>query len=121
MTFVKGQSGNPGGRKPMTDEERAVKKLTKETFNDLSEKMMTCTKEELEDMIAMGLPFESELFIRMMLTLAEKGDMTQYQKYLDRRIGKVKEEVEINLPKPTIIQLSGDKQIVLGSERDEDE
>jgi hypothetical protein len=94
MPFKKGQSGNPSGRPKETEQEKIVKQMTRETYAEMAHAMMTCTKEELEDMIARGLPFESELFIRMMLNLAEKGDWGQYEKYLNQRIGKVPDKVD---------------------------
>ena len=123
MAYKKGESGNPKGRPPLSEKQRVVSKLTKETFAELCEKMMTCTREEIEDLLAATMPYEAELFIRHMLALGENPDWNQYNRYLDRRIGKVVEQVEMIVPKPTIIQLSGERQIVLGAEmpREDDE
>jgi hypothetical protein len=35
--FLPGQSGNPGGREPMTEGERLVRKLTKAQFKEVAE------------------------------------------------------------------------------------
>lgn len=94
MAFQKGKSGNPGGRKPITEKEKAVNKLTKETFNDLCETMMKCTREEIIELISGKLPYESELFLLHMIDLGEKPDWAKYEKYLSRRIGPIKEEIE---------------------------
>jgi hypothetical protein len=118
--FKKGKSGNPTGRPKLTPEDKAVKQLTRETWNDLSQKMMTCSQTDLEEILARGgMPFEAELFIRHMLKLGETPDWHAYEKYLARRIGPVKQEVEVSLPKPTIIELSDGRKIVAGASKEE--
>ena len=119
--FKKGRSGNPGGRPKQTEQDKLVKTLTKETFNDLCQKMMTCTKDELEEIIAKSVPYEVELFIRHMLALGENPDWNQYQKYLERRIGKVQDEMKIEMPKPTVIRLSDGGAMILGTQTDNEQ
>lgn len=114
-SFKPGSSGNPTGRPKLTPEEKAVKALTRETWNELSQKMMTCDKSELEALLAEKVPYEVELFIRHMLALGERPDWQAYEKYLARRIGPVKQEVEITAPKPTVIKrLGSGEEVVLG-------
>ena len=121
MAYNQGETGNKGGRPKLTDKQRNVAKMTKDTFAELNEKMMTLTREELTDLIAGSLPYEAELFIIHMLDMGQNPNWADYERYLSRRIGKVADHVEISLPKPTIIQLSGDRQIVLGNELQEDD
>jgi hypothetical protein len=119
--FKKGRSGNPSGRPKQTPEEKAVKQLTRETWNDLSQKMMTCSQDGLEELLARGgLPFESELFIRHMLKLGESPDWHAYEKYLARRIGPVKQELELSAPKPIVIHRRDGSSTELGY-KEEDE
>ena len=118
--FKKGVSGNLSGRPALTEEEKIIKKMTKETFNDLCQKMMSCSKEDLEDLVATKMPYEAELFIRHMLSLGEDPDWHAYAKYLERRIGKVKDEIEITaLPKPTIIKRADGSEVELGAKLEE--
>ena len=121
MAFKKGVSGNPQGRPKETEKDKIVKKLTKETWNDLSEKMMTCSKDELEDIIAKECPFEIEIFIRHMLSLGEKPDWHQYSKYLERRIGKVQDELKIDMPQPTIIHYADGTSLEMSAKKEDEE
>ena len=118
--FKKGKSGNPTGRPKETPEDKVVKQLTRQTWNDLSQKMMTCTQQDLIKLLATGeLPYESELFIQHMITLGEKPDWHAYEKYLARRIGPVKQELELSLPKPIVIHRRDGSQTILGHEEEE--
>jgi hypothetical protein len=95
-----GQSGNASGRPKLTEQERVVNQLTKETWNELCEKMMTCSRAELVRMIesdeaSNDLSYEARLFILHMLHLGNVPDWTAYEKYLARRIGKVKDEIDL--------------------------
>lgn len=120
--FKPGQSGNSGGRPKLTDKDRIVQKLTRETWNELSEKMMTCTKDQLEALIAAECPMEVETFIRHMLAINEDPDWHAYEKYLARRIGPVKQDINLTVhPKPTVINLLNGDKMILGTEGDNDE
>ena len=109
--FKKGQSGNPGGRTPLTPEEKSVKLLTRQKFAELVQLIMTKSREDLEALISQSLPYEEELFIRHMLDLGQVTNWNQYDKYLDRRIGKVKEEMDVNVVRHTIKKLSGEERV----------
>lgn len=119
--FKKGKSGNPSGRPKLTPEDKAVKQLTRETWNDLSQKMMTCSQTDLEELLARGVPYESELFIRHMLKLGESPDWHAYEKYLARRIGPVKQELEISAPKPIVIKHRDGSATELGYQEEGEE
>lgn len=96
--FKPGCSGNPGGRPKKTDKERAVEQLTKETWNDLCQKMMTLDRDALSALLGQSMPYEVELFIRHMLDLGERPSWDAYEKYLARRIGKVPSPHEVSGP-----------------------
>lgn len=119
--FQPGKSGNPSGRPKLTEQDKIVRKLTRETWNDLCEKMMQCSEDELrllsEDT---RQPYEVVLFLRHVLALGIDPDMQAYEKYLARRIGPVKAEVDVNLIKPTIIRRRNGEEIVLTTMRDLD-
>ena len=118
--FKPHQSGNPSGRAPDSPMDKIVKKMTKETFSNLAQLMMSKDKDGLEDVIAAKVPFEVELFIRHMLSLGENPDWAKYEKYLERRIGKVKDEVDV-VVKPFVINRPGGGTTILGTTTGEDE
>jgi hypothetical protein len=95
-SFVKGQSGNPSGRRKLTEKEQAVKVMTQTQFAEIAELMMTKTKEQLMDILAGTIPYEMELFIRHMLDLGEAPNWSNYERYLRRRIGDVPQNIEVS-------------------------
>lgn len=119
--FQKGVSPNPGGRPKLTPEDKIVKELTRKTWNDLSEKMMTCSTQELQELLAGDPPAEVEIFVRHILELAENPDWAAYEKYLARRIGPVPAQIDLNIhPKPTVIRkLDGSSVHMTTEEKDE--
>lgn len=120
--FKPGETGNPHGRPPLSAADRALKKMTREVFSELQQLFMTSTRDEIMDyMNGPSVSYESELFIRHMLALGENPNWSDYSKYLDRRIGKVKDEVEINLVKPTVIRRHTGEEVVLGVKEEEQE
>jgi hypothetical protein len=119
--FQPGQSGNPTGKRPLTPQEKAVKVMTREQFAELAELTMRATKEEIEDLLGGKLPYEQELYIRHMLALGERPDWHQYRHYLERRIGKVPDQLEVTHPKPTVIEKRDGTQVVLGVEDGKEE
>ncbi len=77
--FIPGVSGNPDGRPPMTEEEKIVKKATKELVSEYKEKL------------AEALPLISPVLIAK----AMEGDMQAIKEVNDRVMGKAKETMEM--------------------------
>lgn len=77
--FIPGVSGNPDGRPPMTEEEKIVKKATKELVSEYKEKL------------AEALPLISPVLIAK----AMDGDMQAIKEVNDRVMGKAKETMEM--------------------------
>lgn len=101
----------------LTEEEKSVKLLTRKKFAHLVQMIMTKPKEDLEQFLAgPNIPFEEELFIRHVLALGDNPNFMAYDKYLDRRIGKVKDELELTAkPKRTVIHRQDGSQVELAT------
>lgn len=118
--FKPGESGNPSGRPALSQIEKDTKRMTRDQYASIQQVVMTKTKEELIEIVARGLPFEEELFILHVLELGEKPNMIAYDKYLDRRIGKVKEEIDVRGIRPTIIERRDGSEFILDVEEKEE-
>lgn len=117
--FVKGQSGNPAGKKPLPltlrDFAKAAKAEIIQEFKDL----WSCTEDELKEIIGIvkekdiydgdyvdkfnrnrdtsnDVPAVRKFIARAILISIQTGDMHHIDRILDRVIGKVKEEVDVN-------------------------
>lgn len=98
-----------------------IKRLTKEQFRDLASLITGATYEELQLMLDRpGTTMMTTMIIKICLAIADKGDMHALQILLDRLIGKVKDEIDVNV-KPTIIKRSDGSQVILGMKAKEEE
>jgi len=79
--FKPGQSGNPNGRPPMTEEEKLLKKAQRDLIKEY--------KESLRD----ALPLISPILIAK----AMEGDMTAIKEVNDRVMGKAETKADIKL------------------------
>lgn len=85
------------GRPPLTGEEKALRHLTKTEVTELASMILKGSNDEL-----LGLKDNpnTTIFQTMIASVAiaiiKKGDMDALDKLLNRLIGKVKEEVDVN-------------------------
>lgn len=78
--FIPGVSGNPDGRPPITEEEKIIKKATKELIK------------EYKEALAEALP----LIKPVLIAKAIDGDLPSIKEVNDRVMGKAKETMEVN-------------------------
>lgn len=110
--WPKGVSGNPSGRPKTPEALRKVKALSPDTVNRMLNKYGQMTVEELKAAIADPSTPALELTIASILMNAIKeGDYARVEFFLNRTIGKVKEEKEVNvnlhhLPQSEVITLA---------------
>lgn len=118
--FPPGQSGNPSGRPPLPEFIKERKRLTTSKFIDALHNLC-----DLEASIINELADDMELPIKMSimanwLRSARVSD-AERQSLFNRLFGKVKESVEITVPKPTIIRKSDGSTVELGARLEKDD
>lgn len=105
--FQKGQSGNPKGRPPIPPELKAVKQLSPQSVRLLVSKFAAMSKEELAELLQKPDTPLIEITIGSIFAKAAKeGDYSRFNFLLDRSVGKVKDEVDINVGAKTIYRTS---------------
>lgn len=123
-TFKPGDRGNPGGRPKLTADEKKLQKLTKPMVAKLLTETCGMTRTDMER--AAQEPNTTAikiLFIKAVLDgLDPKGDAVKACEFiLNRTVGKVKEEIEMHLPVPTIIEYPDGSQTLLGSKMENED
>lgn len=118
--FKPGKSGNPKGRPALPPEVRKSLRLTNEEFIRVASEFLLLSAEEIKLKLTDPKANAVELLVGNLVTTAIYPMTDDYMRavslLLDRTIGKVKESVEITIPKPTIIRRRNGEEVVLGSE-----
>lgn len=95
-----GQSGNPNGRP--------------KRGNTMADLLRKCLEAEGKNKLT-----AKQEIIEKLLDLAKNGDMVAIKTILERIDGKAIDKMEINMPRPAIIEAPNGKQEILGFEEDE--
>jgi hypothetical protein len=113
--FKKGQVGGPG--RPRSPEHlKVTRKLTKTKTEELLTRFTAMTVDELKTIVKDPGSTVLEAWVaRICLTGIVGGDERKLNFMFDRLIGKVKDEVEVRLPKPMIMENLEGKPLLLGS------
>lgn len=115
--FKKGQSGNPAGKAKMPEELQKANKLSAKKFIEYVNRYINMDREEIKEDMKRPQATMLELLVGGMISRAvSQQDPVRANFILDRTIGKVidKMEIEIVVPKPTIIQRHDGSQVELG-------
>lgn len=120
--FKPGVSGNPSGRPKLTEDEKRLRKLTKEQFKEIGDIIVSGNTSELDELIHDPKATVLQVAIATAMRAAiEKGDLGNVEILLNRLIGKPKEELEVTGITPTVIKLSNGEELVLGTKKEETE
>jgi hypothetical protein len=116
--FKKGSSGNPGG---MTKEQSKVRHLSREQLKDLLNTLHSATHEDMERILGNpGTTALTMMVVKCYMTIIETGSIREFDVLLDRLVGKVKDEVDLNI-KPFIIKRRDGSEVVLGVGKENEE
>jgi hypothetical protein len=120
--FKKGQSGNMDGRTPVDPEIRKIKKLTTDDLKAMLSLLFNARDHELTEILKNENEPTLKKVIATALARARKtGDMKQIDLILNRAIGKVKEEVDLALMKPSILVRRNGDEVEFNSAPEEED
>lgn len=121
--FQSGISGNPKGRKPLPADLRKANHLNKIEAAKVINDILYKTSNDIEAIISDPNTNALQKMLCQIVKIAmEKGDHFRLNFIFDRCIGKVVEQVEVKLPKPTVIKLIDQDAVeVIGSFKEDDE
>lgn len=91
--FKPGQSGNPGGRTPISPEERMMKENFTQSFAMLGNKTIEEIKQLASDP---KQPAPIAIAAKALEWAFKKGNPAMYREIWDRTVGKVKQDVELS-------------------------
>lgn len=112
--FLKGNPGGPG--RPKKDP--LVKKALKMTRNEVEEclvRYLRCSVEELKDLVKNDKLTTIEMLVaRIIYQGIRTGDQQKLNFLLERIVGKVKDQIEHNIIRPTVIERLDGSEVQLG-------
>lgn len=114
--FKPGQSGNPKGFDGIPKEVRKAKGKNRIELEKTLNEFLTLDRDGLELRLKNPKATILELALGAIVTRAiDDGDQVRLNFMLDRLIGKVKEQISIEIPAPTVIKRFGSEEtVVLG-------
>ena len=122
MTFVKGQSGNPKGCPPASDDIQVLKALSRAFVETKIAAAMQRTVQELVDIYTNPKSQSIDVAMSSIMLKSAKGDYKAFNFLLDRVIGRVVEKIDMKVPTPFMIRsFDGKEEIKLGMKEEEED
>lgn len=114
--FKPGQSGNPNGRPKLPDDIRQIRKVNKTEIERVMNKFLSMTKSEISQLVNdQDTPALEIMLASIIVKATTHGDHQRLNFILDRLVGKVKDVVQVELPKPTVIERLDGSSVELGA------
>jgi signal recognition particle subunit SEC65 len=116
MTFVKGKVTNPKGRPRIPKEIAVVKVMSKQMVETAISLMLNKKVTELEAILKdKSRPTLDHFIGRIIMKGIVEGDHQRLEFLFQRVIGRVKDQIDISMPEPYIVEsVGGDKRIECG-------
>ena len=114
-TFKKGAKAGPG-RTPTPEDIRKAAKVSQTMFQGVFHKFSLMQLEEFIEFMKAGKMNVMEKIIGTVMTKAMRGEGKAAALIWDRMMGRVKENIEVQIPKPMVIERPNGEQLVLGHE-----
>lgn len=120
--FVKGDPRTKfGGRKKLPEDLKAVKKLSNDMVQRLLAKYCYMTREEIVKVAEDPATSALDLIVCKIIVKAVKdGDQKRLDFLFDRTIGKVLQQMQVDMPKPIIIRRRNGEQVVLKTDAEDE-
>ncbi len=98
--FKRGQSGNPKGKPPLSFEEKLIKKTAREDIQEIADLIVSDDLQGLKDLQkkiknGKGIKVITALLASVAIKILERGDMESLDKFLNRLVGKVRDETHL--------------------------
>lgn len=114
--FTKGQHVEGRGRPKRSEEEKKLTKLSRYKAKLLFNRIMLMKEDQIKELMAdKNRTMLEKTICKVMLEALKKGDTVRMEWLLSRTIGKVKEEVEVKLPRPMIVENLEGSATLLGA------
>jgi hypothetical protein len=102
--FKKGQSGNPGGKPKGREDLKKIKLMSKDDVSRLLQKIMNMPIDDIKAMVKdPKTPALELMFARLIDKALSEGDRSRLDFLMERTVGKVVEEKNVNVRPVTYV------------------
>jgi len=117
--FQKGNKlGNRNGRPPLSPEAAAFKKMSASLIAETASRIFNMCGHDIDALQTICDSKETTVFEKILASGFRKaiidGDLDMINRFLDRVVGKPKQQVEVSQIQPYIIETTGGRRIELG-------
>ena len=115
-----GESGNGKGRPPVPEDVKRIRKLTNDEIKEVGSLLLSGKQSELEALLKSDdTPMLKKWIASVAIAGVNAGDEKKLDAILNRIVGKVKEEIDVNvIPRPVILEKHDGTEVIMTTARD---